>query len=211
MNSPAKTYSGTPIAESFLGEMDMHLFGEARHYRLYERLGAHPRTVDGLNGVNYVVWAPNARSINVIGSFNDWTPGQASMRKHSPSGLWEVFVPGSKVGDVYKFRLEDAQGHIVDKCDPFAFTGEVVPRSASIVTNLSDYQWGDKEWVAKRAQGDSAQRPISIYEVHLGSWRQDRNLNHGWMNYRDLAHQLVDYCREMGFTHLELLPVSEHP
>jgi 1,4-alpha-glucan branching enzyme len=211
MNSPAKTYPGSPIAESFLGEMDMHLFGEARHYRLYERLGAHPRTVDGLNGVNYVVWAPNARSINVIGSFNDWTPGQASMRKHSPSGLWEVFVPGSKVGDLYKFRLEDAHGHIVDKCDPFAFTGEVVPRSASIVTNLSDYQWGDKEWVAKRAEGDSAQRPISIYEVHLGSWRQDRNCNHGWMNYRDLAHQLVDYCREMGFTHLELLPVSEHP
>ena len=211
MNSPANTYPGTPTAESFLGEMDLHLFGEARHYRLYERLGAHPRTVDGLNGVNYVVWAPNARSINVIGSFNDWTAGQASMRKHSPTGLLEVFVPGSKVGELYKFRLEDAHGHIVDKCDPFAFTGEVVPRSASIVTNLSDYQWGDAAWVAQRAQSETAERPISIYEVHLGSWRQDRNRNHGWMNYRDLAHQLVDYCREMGFTHLQLLPISEHP
>ena len=211
MNSVGTPQSPAVAAPSLLGELDFHLFGEARHYRLYERLGAHPRTVAGVSGVNFIVWAPNAKSISVVGSFNDWDGRGHAMRKHVPSGLWELFVPGAKVGDLYKYRLEDAAGHVLDKCDPLAFTGEVVPRSASQVTNLADYEWRDAAWISQRAAGHGLDRAISIYEVHLGSWRQDRNRNHGWMNYRDLAHQLVDYCRETGFTHLELLPISEHP
>lgn len=211
MNSLGTSQSSGAAAPSLLGELDFYLFGEARHYRLYERLGAHPRVVAGVPGVNFIVWAPNAKSISVVGSFNDWDGRQHAMRKHVPSGLWELFVPGAAVGDLYKYRLEDAHGHVLDKCDPLAFTGEVVPQSASLVTNLDDYQWNDAAWLQQRSAQNGLDRPISIYEVHLGSWRQDRNRSHGWMNYRDLAHQLVDYCRETGFTHLELLPVSEHP
>lgn len=211
MNSVGTSQSPAAAAPSLLGELDFHLFGEARHYRLYERLGAHPRVVAGVPGVNFIVWAPNAKSISVVGSFNDWDGRKHAMRKHVPSGLWELFVPGAKVGDLYKYRLEDAAGQVLDKCDPLAFTSEVVPRSASQVTDLADYEWRDAAWLEQRAASNGLDRPISIYEVHLGSWRQDRSRTHGWMNYRELAHQLVDYCRETGFTHLELLPVSEHP
>ena len=194
-----------------LGEVDFHLFGEGRHYRIYEKLGAHHRNVDGIDGVNFAVWAPNARKVHLSGSFNGWQPQNHLMRKQIPSGVWELFVPGANHGDLYKYRVTDFHGQSIDKSDPFGFSAELPPRTASIVSDLNSYEWKDSAWLKMRASDKTLDKPISVYELHLGSWRQDRQQINGWINYRDLAHQIVEYCEQMGFTHIELLPVSEHP
>ena len=179
--------------------------------RIYERLGAHEREIDGIKGVNFAVWAPNAKGVSLVGSFNGWDGRRHPMRKLVPSGVWELFMPEIGTGQAYKFRITDALGRHVDKSDPFGFYSELPPRTASIVTDLNSYSWQDTDWMNSRSNQKLLEEPISIYEVHLGSWRQDQRRDHGWMNYRELAHQLVDYCKEMGYTHLELMPVSEHP
>ena len=194
-----------------LTDLDLHLFGEGNHNRLYNHLGAQLRTVDGVQGVNFAVWAPNAQGIGLIGDFNDWDGRRHPLQKRIPSGVWEIFVPGVKTGDHYKFRVTEQSGKQTDKCDPFGFCAEVPPRTANIVSNLNSYQWNDDQWIQKRLQGNQLSEPMSIYEVHLGSWRHKQGNHNGWLNYRELAHQLVDYCKDMGFTHLELMPVSEHP
>jgi len=196
--------------EYWLTDFDRYLFGSGNHWKLYEKLGAHPRKVQDQQGVNFALWAPNAQSIQVVGDFNQWDGRAHPMRKHIPSGVWELFVPNVQAGMNYKYRVRSLDGRVIDKADPLAFYSEVPPRTASIVHSLS-YQWNDARWLDERAQNRILQKPISIYEVHLGSWRKCEGTNHGWLNYRELAHQLVEYCQQMGFTHLELLPISEHP
>ncbi len=193
---------------SWLSDFDRYLLGEGRHYRAYERLGAHPRTVDDVSGVNFAVWAPNAASVSVVGDFNDWNESRHFMRHHPANGLWELFIPQLGAGQMYKYRIKTRDGQLLDKADPYAFGAELPPQSASVVRDLNGYAWKDADWLERRREASFLQRPISIYEVHLGSWqRQDG----GWLDYRELAHRLVDYCRRMNFTHLELLPISEHP
>ena len=201
----------TMDASSALGEMDLHLFREGNHFRIYNCLGAHLRTINGINGVHFAVWAPNAKSISLIGAFNGWDGRQHNLVRTSDGGIWELFVPNIGAGALYKFRVTDQNGNQVDKSDPYGYQSEVPPRTASVVTDLSSFQWSDQKWMEQREQNQSLDKPISVYEVHLGSWRQSGDSSPGWLNYRDLAHQLVEYCTEMGFTHLELMPVSEHP
>jgi 1,4-alpha-glucan branching enzyme len=192
-----------------LTDYDLHLLAEGRHWKSYRRLGAQIRTVDGTSGVNFAVWAPNADAVSVIGDFNGWDRRRHPMRKHIPSGFWELFIPGLQPGALYKYSLRRGD-QIFEKSDPYGFWAEVPPRTASVVYDLSRYQWNDAAWMAQRAQQHSFDRPISIYEVHLGSWKRPTD-GRTWYTYRELAPMLVDYVRQMGYTHIELLPVSEHP
>ncbi len=194
-----------------LTHYDLHLLGEGTHWRSYERLGSHLRTIDGVQGVNFAVWAPNAESVAVVGSFNYWDGRGHAMRKIVPSGIWELFIPGVQAGALYKFAVKHRGGHVVEKCDPYGFAAEVPPRTANIVVELGDYQWNDAEWIDKRPQHNALDAPIAIYELHLGSWRRDPGNPGRWLSYREIAHQLVEYCQKLGFTHVQLLPVSEHP
>lgn len=196
---------------SFLTDFDRYLFGSGKHWKLYDKLGAHLRDVDGQNGVNFAVWAPNAHSVQVVGDFNHWDGRSHTMQKHIPAGVWELFVPNVAPGTKYKFRVRAHDGQTVDKTDPFGFYAELPPRTASIVQPLDRYTWNDQGWMDRRREENQLSKPMSVYEVHLGSWRKTQGGIHGWMNYRDIAHQLVSYCREMGFTHVEFLPISEHP
>ncbi|MEM9944049.1 MAG: 1,4-alpha-glucan branching protein GlgB [Planctomycetota bacterium] len=197
--------------EPLLTDLDLHLFNEGNHGEIYERLGAHPREINGVAGINYAVWAPNAKAVSVVADFNDWDGRQHAMRQRDSSGIWELFVPGSKEGDIYKYRLTDCFGQQIEKSDPYGFFSELPPRTASVVQNLDNYQWSDQQWMDRRESDVSINRPISIYELHLGSWRHDPNRENGWMNYREIAHQVVEYCKDLSFTHIELMPISEHP
>jgi len=195
---------------SFFTGFDLHLLGEGNHWKAYEKMGAHQRTVNGVTGINFAVWAPNGQSVSVVGDFNDWDARQHQMNKLSENGIWEVFIPGLPIGEKYKYRIRQAD-RAVDKCDPFGFAAEMPPRTASIVADLSVHQWQDQNWMQARADEDQLAKPVSIYEVHLGSWQRHGEDEHGWFNYRDLAHKLVDYCKKQNHTHVELMPVSEHP
>lgn len=196
---------------NYFTDFDKYLFGCGRHWQLYNKMGAHLREVDGQAGVNFAVWAPNAQSVQVIGDFNHWDGRQHGMHKHIPAGIWEIFVPNATAGQKYKYRIRFADGQVVDKTDPYGFFAELPPRTASIIQPLDRYDWQDSQWMKQRAETDQLNKPISIYEVHLGSWKKKEGGIHGWMNYRELAHELVAYCKEMNFTHVELLPISEHP
>lgn len=196
---------------SYLTDMDVHLFNEGSHEQIYKKLGAHLRTIDGVAGVNFAVWAPNAKSVSVIGNFNQWNRAQHPMQRRGPSGIWELFMPGLAAGEIYKFSVVDAAGNVVDKADPYGAFSELPPRTASIVADLDGYSWSDSQWIKNRAVKNGLDQPMSMYELHLGSWRQDSDKPNGWMNYREIAHQVVDYCQQLGFTHIELMPVSEHP
>jgi len=205
------THVETNSIPPLLTDFDRFLFGSGNHWKIYEKLGAHPRCIGTQSGVNFALWAPNAQSVQVVGDFNHWDGRSHSMEKQIPSGIWELFVPNADAGIKYKFRVKTLDGRIIDKADPFGVYCEVPPRTASIVHTLDQFSWNDSDWLAKRAENRTLNQPISIYEVHLGSWKKTTGTNHGWMNYRELAHELVDYCHKMGFTHLELLPISEHP
>jgi 1,4-alpha-glucan branching enzyme len=193
-----------------LGELDMHLFGEGQHWDIYQVLGAHPKTVDGVAGVLFATWAPSAERISIVGDFNDWDGRHHPMRVRGGSGLWEVFIPGVKPGTNYKYEIRNRNTHqIFLKADPYGQAFEQRPKTSSIVAAPSQFSWGDKSWMDTRAAWDWQHSPLSIYEVHLGSWR--RGEGNSFLNYRDLAHQLADYVKYMGFTHIEILPVTEHP
>jgi len=194
-----------------LSDYDLHLLGEGRHWKSYQKLGAHVRVVNGVRGVNFAVWAPNAESVSVIGQFNGWDRRRHPMRKHLPGGVWELFVPTAGPNALYKYSVKWRGGHVAEKCDPYAFAAEVPPLTANVVASLDDYAWGDASWMSRRGEANGLNAPISIYEVHLGSWRRGDAAQRGWKNYRELAVELVAYCQEMGFTHIELMPVSEHP
>jgi 1,4-alpha-glucan branching enzyme len=190
-----------------LGEMDLHLIREGRHEELYQALGAHLREFGGpmgpVTGTAFAVWAPNARAVRVVADFNHWIGRNHAMRSLGSSGIWELFVPGVGVGTRYKFEILGRDGRWRQKADPMAYATEVPPSTASVVTH-STYEWQDGDWMAARAAENAVHRPMSVYEVHLGSWRQG-------LSYRDLADQLVNYVRDLGFTHVEFLPVAEHP
>ena len=211
-HSGEQTTMHDPYAfDPLLTDYDLHLLGEGRHWDCYRKLGAHKREVNGVEGVNFAVWAPNAEGISVVGDFNKWDRRTHAMRKHNPGGIWELFIPGLETGTLYKYSVKQQGGHVVDKIDPYGFAAEVPPLTANIVSDLDSHDWGDEQWMNRREIYNGLDSPMSIYEVHLGSWRRNQNGDSQWPNYRDLAHQLVDYCREMGYTHLELMPVSEHP
>ncbi|MBW3599956.1 MAG: 1,4-alpha-glucan branching protein GlgB [Planctomycetes bacterium] len=211
-NGAMKTIHDPYAFAPLLSEYDIYLHGEGSHWKSYEKLGAQMRVVEDVAGVNFAVWAPNAQAVSVVGDFNQWDGRRHPMHKHMPSGIWEVFVPELKPGEKYKYRIKTQWGEVVEKSDPYGFAAEVPPATASIIADLSGYAWRDEAWMQQRRENpDHLDRPISIYEVHLGSWRRDESRHHGWKNYRDLAHELVEYCTKMGYTHIELLPVSEHP
>ena len=197
---------------SLFSEHDIYLFKEGNHFRLYDKLGSHPMTVDGIEGTYFAVWAPNAEQVAVTGDFNGWNKGSHKiMPRWDGSGIWEGFIPGIKHGDVYKFHIVSRyNNYSVDKGDPYAFYWEMPSKTASIVWNL-DYTWEDSGWMAGRHKNNALNAPFSIYEVHLGSWRRVPEEGNRFLNYREIAHYLADYVKEMGFTHVELLPVMEHP
>lgn len=198
-------------APSLFQDLDRYLIGEGRHHELYRCLGAQMRTVDDASGVNFSVWAPNARSVQVVGDFNGWDGRKHTARVMEHLGIWELFIPGVKVGDKYKFRILGEHGEWVDKTDPVGFAAELPPLTASIVTDLNGYQWNDNDWINQRQEWNPMHAPMNVYEVHLGSWQKGPGRTHGWLDYRDLARRLADYCRRMNFTHVELMPINEHP
>ncbi|QAA76778.1 MAG: 1,4-alpha-glucan (glycogen) branching enzyme, GH-13-type [Candidatus Bipolaricaulis sibiricus] len=193
---------------SLLTEDDLWLFAEGSHSRLYEVLGAHPLSVQGTTGTLFAVWAPDAEAVSVVGDFNSWDPSRHRMRPHRESGIWECFVPGVGPGALYKYHLASRHGPRVLKSDPFAFYSEVPPRSASVVWDLA-YPWGDAAWLRRRGPRNALDAPIAIYEVHLGSWR--RKDDGRYLTYRELGPLLAAHVRDTGFTHVEFLPVMEHP
>jgi 1,4-alpha-glucan branching enzyme len=194
-----------------LSEFDLYLLAEGTYHRAYEKLGAHLTQSAGSRGVQFAVWAPNAKSVSVIGDFNNWNPETAVMRPSS-AGVWEGFVPDIGQGVVYKYHLESNYGNYsVDKADPYGFACEIRPHTASRVWSLETYSWQDGSWMASRAKRNSLESPISIYEVHLGSWRRVPEEGNRWLTYREMAPLLADYVRDAGFTHIELLPIMEHP
>jgi 1,4-alpha-glucan branching enzyme len=195
-----------------LSDYDLHLFAEGTHHRAWEKLGSHVITIGDVTGVHFAVWAPNAQRVSVIGDFNGWDGRVHPMRKLVPSGVWELFVPELTPGAKYKYEVRTHAGHLIEKADPYARFFEVPPRSASVIWEDADYKWGDADWMRDRPEAGSwHDRPVSTYEVHLGSWRRAPAENHRYLTYRELAETLVPYVREMGYTHIELLPVMEHP
>jgi 1,4-alpha-glucan branching enzyme len=192
-----------------LGEVDLHLIGEGTHERLYDVLGAHVRTHDGAVGVSFAVWAPNARSVRIVGDFDRWDGRLMPMRSMGASGVWELFVPGIGGGELYKYEILGRDGTLRLKADPLAFAMQVRPETASRVWDTEAFSWTDEAWMTDRATRNAYQSPMAAYEVHLGSWR--RNPDGSWLGYRQAAEQLVEHCRRFGFTHVELLPVAEHP
>ena len=195
-----------------LSDYDLHLLAEGTHYRSYDRLGAHRAFSGDQRGVRFAVWAPNAERVSVIGDFNDWDPESRPLHLRPEAGVWEGFVEGLGAGALYKYHIVSREnGHSADKADPYGFAAELRPQTASKVWDLSEYKWGDEEWMRNRAPRNSHQAPISIYEVHLGSWRRAADEDDRRLSYAEAAPLLADYVTEMGFTHVELLPVSEHP
>jgi 1,4-alpha-glucan branching enzyme len=198
-------------SRTILSDQDLYLFNEGSHLRLWEKLGAHPMVVNRRAGTHFAVWAPNAESVAVIGDWNGWSPDSDPLVPLGSSGIWEGFVPGVERGAVYKYHVRSRRdGYRVDKADPFALRAEVPPRTGSVVWTL-DYEWGDGEWMASRAGRARLSSPLSIYELHVGSWRRVPEEGNRSLSYRELAQLLPDYAAEQGFTHVELLPVMEHP
>ena len=194
-----------------LTDLDMYLLGEGTNYRAYQKMGAHAMAIDGVEGVHFAVWAPNAVRVSVVGWFNNWDGRIHPMQQRGSSGLWELFVPHLKAGDLYKFEVKGRNAFLAQKADPYAFASELRPRSASVVWDLAQYEWNDAEWLAARKKKHWLDEPISVYEVHLSSWRRNPDENNRMLSYRELADTLIPYAKKMGYTHIETLPVSEHP
>jgi 1,4-alpha-glucan branching enzyme len=194
-----------------LGELDLHFVGEGRHYNLYEKMGAHPREMDGVQGTSFAVWAPNAKRVSVIGDFNNWDGRLYPMRSMGSSGVWELFIPGVTVGELYKYEIKTASGELRIKTDPFAFAMELRPETASRVWDLDRHQWQDQDWMEHRRTTNVYASPMSVYEVHLGSWLRFPDQSNRWATYREAAVPLAEHLKKYGFTHVELMPIMEHP
>ena len=206
----ADPYRFPPVLTNY----DLHLFNEGTHFHLYKKMGAHLIEHDGTRGVCFAVWAPNAERVSVIGDFNQWDGRRHAMRPRGPSGVWEIFIPGLEQGDLYKYEVKTRYlGHIAVKSDPFAFAAELRPKTASVVWDLDRYQWRDQAWMEDRARKQRLNAPLSVYEVHLGSWKRKDDMEYGqrWLTYRELAAELLPYVKGMGFTHVQLLPITEYP
>ena len=199
-------YSFLPL----LGELDLYLFNEGTHYKIHEKLGAHPLTVDGAPGVRFAVWAPNARRVSVAGDFNRWDGRRYPMRSLGHSGVWEIFIPGINEDAIYKYEIKAQNGDVFDKADPFGYAAELRPNTASRVWDQSRYEWDDDAWMEARREEHLLDRPFNLYEVHLGSWARSPD-GSVWLTYRELAPALADYCERQGYTHIELMPISEFP
>ncbi|MBI4516162.1 MAG: 1,4-alpha-glucan branching protein GlgB [Deltaproteobacteria bacterium] len=201
------------MSSPFLTEYDFHLLAEGTHYRSYEKLGAHLIEVDGQRGTRFAVWAPNAAAVSVVGDFNSWDARSHPMvLRHQEAGIWECFIPGIGVGALYKYFIASKNnGYKVEKADPYAFASEIRPRSASKVWDLTGYDWGDGQWLERRRHNDPLAAPMAVYEVHLGSWMRVPEDGNRWLTYREAAAKLADYVCEMGYTHVEFLPLTEHP
>ena len=195
-----------------IGELDRYLFGEGRHYQLYHKLGAHPYTYRGQDGYYFAVWAPHAAAVSLVGDFNAWNPDATPMKPVADSGIYELFVPGLGVGQLYKFAITTHTGTILFKADPYAFSAEYRPGTASVTADIRGFKWNDSKWMESRAGTDPVKAPISIYEVHLGSWKKkNRPEKDCYYTYMEAAHELADYVLEMGYTHVELMGIAEHP
>lgn len=196
-----------------IGELDQYLFGTGTHYDIYKKMGAHVVSMDGKKGVYFAVWAPNAASVSVIGEFNEWKEDANPMQRLEPSGIYEAFVPGAKIGMLYKFYIRTKDGRSLYKADPFANSSELRPGNASKITDITNLKWSDSAWIEARKLRDNDNLPISIYEVHPGSWKKHPHGEDedGFYNYRELAKSLTEYVKEMGYTHVELMGIAEHP
>jgi 1,4-alpha-glucan branching enzyme len=200
-----------------ISEYDLHLFNEGNHHRIYERMGCHPLVVEGISGASFVVWAPYAQRVSVVGDFNQWDGRRHMMRRLGSSGVWEIFVPAVAVGDVYKFEIMTPSNEIYIKSDPYAYHAQLSPNTASVCHGLGHYDWADGAWMSAQQVANGFRAPVNIYEVHLGSWMRepdpDPESETGFrpLSYRQLAETLIPYVKEMGYTHLELMPVMEHP
>ena len=201
-------YAFAPI----LSDYDLHLFSEGTHMRAYEMLGAHPRRVNGVDGVFFATWAPNAQRISVVGTFNNWDGRRHPMRCRGPSGVWELFMPGLQEGDLYKYEIRRPDTQIVLKADPYGTRSAVRPKTDSMVWGVKAYSWGDEAYMAARRERDFLHAPMSVYEVHLGSWqREGSEEGAAFLNYREMGERLAEYVKRLGYTHVELLPIAEHP
>ena len=207
--APAKTKE---IGLGFITELDRYLFGQGTHYKIFEKLGAHPKTYKGKAGMYFAVWAPHAKAVGVVGDFNGWDPQAAPMSPLADSGIYEAFIPGVGLGELYKFAITTQEGMILFKADPYAVHAEFRPGTASITEDINGFKWDDAAWMETRKKADPVKSPMAIYEVHLGSWRKkDRPQKEGYYTYMEAAHELADYVKKMGYTHVELMGIAEHP
>ncbi|MBI4684196.1 MAG: 1,4-alpha-glucan branching protein GlgB [Nitrospirae bacterium] len=200
-------YSFWPV----LSDFDLYLIGEGSHYKKYEKLGAHIMEINGIRGIHFAVWAPDAKRVSVVGDFNSWDGRRHQMRVLGSSGVWEIFIPGINEGEIYKFEIKSRGNHVFLKADPYAFYFEVRPKSASIVYDINRYKWSDNAWLKMRSEKNWLESPISVYEVHLGSWMRIPEEDNRSLTYREFSDRLLSHVKEMGYTHIELLPVTEHP
>ena len=198
----------------FITEFDQYLFGQGTHYDLYNKLGAHPMTVDGEEGVYFAVWAPNAAAVSIVGDFNEWDENATPMERLEPLGIYEIFLPEMKIGDIYKYCVTTKAGYTILKADPYGFQAELRPNNASVIADISDFKWQDSRWMKKREKFDDKKDPMFVYEVHPGSWKKHEQTEEdvdGFYNYREMAHELAKYVKDMGYTHVELMGIAEHP
>ena len=198
----------------FITEFDQYLFGQGTHYDLYNKLGAHPMTVDGEEGVYFAVWAPNAEAVSLVGNFNEWDENATPMERLEPLGIYEIFLPEMKIGDIYKYCVTTKAGYTILKADPYGFQAELRPNNASVIADISDFKWQDSRWMKKRDKFDDKKDPMFVYEVHPGSWKKHEQTEEdvdGFYNYREMAHELAKYVKDMGYTHVELMGIAEHP
>jgi len=208
-NGDEVTYFDPYVFEPVIDPIDISLFNEGKHYSIYEKMGAHPMTVDGVEGVLFAVWAPNADRVSVVGNFNNWDGRRHPMRKLDYSGIYELFIPGKLVGEIYKYEIKAKSGQVFMKSDPYAFSSEVRPANASRIVDIS-YKWKDTAWMEKRETKDTDAQPMAIYEMHLGSWKRPTD-GREFFNYRDIASLLADYLLMMNYNYVELMPIMEHP
>ena len=198
----------------FITEFDQYLFGQGTHYDLYKKLGAHPMRVDEEEGVYFAVWAPNAAAVSIVGDFNEWDENATPMERLEPLGIYQIFLTGIKVGDIYKYCVTAQDGKKTLKADPYGFQAELRPNNASVVADISDFKWHDSRWMKKREKFDDKKNPMFVYEVHPGSWKKHEQTEEdedGFYNYREIAHELAAYVKDMGYTHVELMGIAEHP
>ncbi|MGI5947493.1 MAG: 1,4-alpha-glucan branching protein GlgB [Lachnospiraceae bacterium] len=200
------------VGTGFITEVDRYLFGQGTHYEIYEKLGAHPKTYKNQDGMYFAVWAPHAAQVSLVGDFNGWNPDANPMAVLEDSGIWEIFIPGMGVGQLYKYAITTTSGKILFKADPYAFSAEYRPGTASVTADIDNFKWSDEKWMTARTSTVPEEAPLSIYEVHLGSWRKkNRPEKDGYYTYKEAAQELAAYVKEMGYTHVELMGIAEHP
>ena len=208
-----KTQNALPFPEK-ITEYDQYLFAQATNYDIYNKLGSHVTVNNGEKGVYFAVWAPKAKAVSLVGNFNNWDGSKNPMTRNEPNGIWDIFVPGLDVGEVYKYQIKTWDDRILMKADPYANSNELRPNNASVVSDISHFKWSDAKWITNRRKTDIKKAPMAIYEVHIGSWRRHKEVGENgtdFYNYREFAHEITDYVKQMGYTHIELMGIAEHP